>query len=272
MAKSERTIDLSMERGYIVPVPDNCNFKIGKLHGVGKRSNQEDCFGISEITEQYFSEKGIFVALADGMGGMQDGEKASMAAVVSSLTYFDTVSISEGPQDYLMNMIHQVNEDVLSALGDTSGMGGATFIGVHLDGCVAHWISIGDSHLYLYRDEKLIQLNQDHTYGAELDKKVREGQISAEEARNHPQRRALTSYLGISDLEKIDGSEDPLVMMPGDMLLIMTDGVFGTLSEEEIMAKLDNSVGKIAMSLQMEVENKHKPNQDNYTGIIIQFD
>lgn len=268
------TVDLSVERGYLYKLPDSFGIQIGKVHGIGKRGNQEDCFGISDITEQGLYDKGILVALSDGMGGMLSGEKASTAAVISCLQYFENVPVAEGqsPRQYLEEMVLNANTDVITALGESSGAGGATFIGAYIDGCVVNWISVGDSHIYLYSGGRLIQLNKEHNYGAELDMKVAEGEISEAEARNHPQRRALTSFMGLEDLTQMDSNEMPLVMMPGDMLILMTDGIFGTLTDEEIIAKLDNPVEKIAMSVHMEVENRQKPNQDNYTGIFIRFD
>lgn len=274
MAKDVITVDLSVERGYLFKLPDSFGIQIGKVHGIGKRGNQEDCFGISDVTEQGLYDKGILVTLSDGMGGMLDGEKASTAAVVSCLQHFENVPIAKGqsPRQYLEEMVLEANEEVLNVLGDSSGAGGATIIGAYIDGCVVHWVSVGDSHIYLYSGGRLIQLNKEHNFGAELDMQAAQGEISEEEARNHPQRRALTSFLGIDELKEIDSNEVPLIMMPGDMLILLTDGVFGTLSENEIISKLDNPVEKIAMLIHMEVENKQKPNQDNYTGIFIRFD
>lgn len=274
MAKNVITVDLSVERGYLFKLPDSFGIQIGKVHGIGKRGNQEDCFGISDVTEQGLYDKGILVTLSDGMGGMMDGEKASTAAVVSCLQHFENVPIAKGqsPRQYLEEMVLEANEEVLNVLGDSSGAGGATFIGAYIDGCVVHWVSVGDSHIYLYSGGRLIQLNKEHNFGAELDMQAAQGEISEEEARNHPQRRALTSFLGIDELQEIDSNEVPLIMMPGDMLILLTDGVFGTLSDNEIISKLDNPVEKIAMLIHMEIENRQKPNQDNYTGIFIRFD
>lgn len=66
-----------------------------------------------------------------------------------------------------------------------------------------------DSHIYLYRDGTLEQLNIDHNFGAQLDQMALEGSITQDEALHHPQRAALTSYLGISELTLISGNRMP---------------------------------------------------------------
>lgn len=71
------------------------------------------------------------------------------------------------------------------------------------------WCGIGDSHIYLYRAGELRQLNIDHNFGVHLDQMVQEGSITTEEALRHPQRAALTSYLGIQELTLISGNRIP---------------------------------------------------------------
>lgn len=269
MSDRERTVDLSIERGYAVDIPQWYGVKIGKVHGIGQRENQEDAFAISEIDEQRLSERGVLAVLADGMGGMADGEKASVATVISCLQYFEQSDLTE---EWMRDMAYEANEKVLDALGDAAGIGGSTLIAVHIDGTIIDWVSVGDSHLYLYRNGKLKQLNQDHIYGNVLDQMVRNHEISEEEALHHAQRKALTSYMGLRNLEEIDSCEERMLLQSKDLILMMTDGIFGTLTEKEIIEKLDQSVAKIAMGLQMEIENKKKMNQDNYTGILIYFE
>lgn len=88
------------------------------------------------------------------------------------------------------------------------------------------WCSIGDSHIYLYRDGTLEQLNIDHNFGAQLDQMALEGSITQDEALHHPQRAALTSYLGISELTLISGNRMPFQLRKGDVLIQCTDGLY----------------------------------------------
>lgn len=82
-----------------------------------------------------------------------------------------------------------------------------------------------------YRDGTLEQLNIDHNFGAQLDQMALEGSITQDEALHHPQRAALTSYLGISELTLISGNRMPFQLRKGDVLIQCTDGLYRYLPD-----------------------------------------
>ncbi len=264
----ERTLDLTMELEYKIDLPEACGMDAAKVHGIGARENQEDSFGISQISEEIWEERGVLFVLADGMGGMEGGEKASMAGVISCLSRFERESPAPG-SGWMEDMALEANEDVREALGELADMGGSTLVAVRIMGNLMEWCTVGDSHLYLFRDGRLIQLNKDHIYAAALQELVQAGKISEQDALNHPQRKALTSYLGLADLHEIDGSPAPITLMKGDWVLLMSDGIFGTLAESEIIDTLHATAGWAAKTMGLQIEKRRKPGQDNYTGILI---
>lgn len=266
-----RTVDLSVERGYAVTVPTCCRFEIGKIHGIGNRKNQEDAFGVSELNEADFKKKGAFFVVADGMGGMADGGKASTAAVICCLQYFDRHDSLEenGEMFWMRDMVLDANDDVIDVLDESAGMGGSTLVAVRILKNCFQWIAVGDSRLYLYRDNVLHQLNEEHIYEKTLYKLVEEHKLTAEDVENHPQRKALTSFIGKRGLKEMAEGCELQNLKSGDWLLLMTDGVFGTLSEEEIINILQFSAGKAAMRMGMQIEQKRKGHQDNYTALLI---
>ncbi len=264
----ENTLDVTMELEYKVSLPEICGIDAAKVHGIGARENQEDSFGISEIDEELWSSRGILFVLADGMGGMEGGEKASMAAVISCLNYFDEEDPSLG-SDWMETMALRANEDVREALGELRDMGGSTLVAVRVFGDTFEWCTVGDSHLYLFRNGQLSQLNHDHVYGAKLAELVQSGDISPEDAMNHPQRKALTSYLGKAEVDEIDLSGGLLQLEKGDWLLLMSDGIFGTLLDSEIIDALHGTASWAAKSMGILIEKRRKPGQDNYTGLLI---
>lgn len=85
-----------------------------------------------------------------------------------------------------------------------------------------------------YRAGELQQLNIDHNFGVHLDQMVQEGSITTEEALRHPQRAALTSYLGIQELTLISGNRIPFPLQKDDVLLQCTDGLYRCLSDDAI--------------------------------------
>ena len=270
--QKEITVDLGHEKTYQIDTPEGCGVLLGKVHGIGRRSKQQDSFGVSELKEDNVRDKGILAVVADGMGGLSDGEKASMATVISCLNYFETHSSTENASEVLVSMAENANTEVKEVLEESGGFSGSTLIAALVKEKELFWVSIGDSHIYLYRDEELIQLNKDHNYAETLQEKVDAGEITQEEALHDPQKNALTSYIGIAQLEQIDYNTESLALFEGDRILLMSDGVYNTLTEEEIIDSMQFPIGRSMMHLGMQVEGKRKKNQDNYTMLLIEMD
>lgn len=268
--KSERTVDLGMERQYLVEVPPSVGLKVAKLHNIGKRKNQQDSFGVSELKEEILEERGFLAVVADGMGGLSDGEKASMATVISALNFFDTKEFDEIP-DNLTEMAELANQQVKEVLGITKGQSGSTMVCIYIKDHQMFFVSVGDSRILLLRDEELYQLNREHNYEADLMELVNDGQMTLEEALNDPQRNALTSYIGIENLEKIDWNTEPIELFEQDRILLVTDGIYNTLSDEEIIKSMEYPIGRAMMHMEMQIEGKNKANQDNYTALLIEI-
>ena len=133
-----------------------------------------------------------------------------------------------------------------------------------------HFLSVGDSRICLIRGGALTILNREHVYGTELDEKAARGEISLEEARSDPQRKSLTSYIGTDPLKKIDRSVHGMTLLPGDKVLLMSDGVFGTLTEQEILRAAQGDAQVMAEGLQGMILAKRRPGQDNFTAVILQ--
>lgn len=98
--------------------------------------------------------------------------------------------------------------------------------------CQGPWTDIyALAATFYFRDGTLEQLNIDHNFGAQLDQMALEGSITQDEALHHPQRAALTSYLGISELTLISGNRMPFQLRKGDVLIQCTDGLYRYLPD-----------------------------------------
>ncbi len=263
----EKTIDLGLGKNYCIEIDTRCGIQIGKLHGIGCREEQQDAFGCSSVEFDAVKGKGILLVLSDGMGELKNGEKASAQAVVSCLNYFENHSF-ENMGEALEDSVFYVNQQVCEILQCEAGAGGATLIEAYIKDNRLYFASVGDSRIYLYRNGKLTQLSHDHNYGMELEEMVKNGEISKEEADGHPQRKALTSYIGLEELEQIDIQAEGTVLRKGDRVLLFSDGVFGTLTSEEICSAMRYTIEKSAIHIEMQIERKQKRGQDNYTAIM----
>lgn len=166
-------------------------------------------------------------AVADGLGGHQAGEIASSLAIDRLLVTAPRIADARA----LGRAIEQANAAVIEAAETgrgRSGMG-TTLTAAMLDGSRVVVAHVGDSRAYLLHYGRLQQLTEDHSMVADL---VRQGALTAEEARFHPNRSVITRALGSDPRTPVDILE--VEATPGDRLLLATDGLTGLVPDAEI--------------------------------------
>lgn len=174
--------------------------------------------------------------VADGMGGHKAGDKASSYAVQS---FVEKIQNGEKEQPLLLmkEAIEAVNEELYAlavSRPEYEGMG-TTFVAASAledELCV---MNIGDSRLYVLQKE-LKQITYDHSLVEEL---VRSGQLTKEEAKNHPRKNVITRALGVEPKVKADFFE--VDMEEVDMILLCSDGLTNMVTEETIEYVLRNA-------------------------------
>ena len=244
---------------------------IGNAHHQGARENQQDSFAISDISNLDLCRRhGVFCVLADGMGGMYAGGAVSNLVTQSMLRQFSDDDSPASSDVLLLRMVEDANR-LLTQQMDGMEKGGSTVVAVIIqDGCIS-WATVGDSRLCLVRGGAMIQINREHSYGIELDERAAKNEISWEEAKMDPQRPSLTSYLGMDRIKLVDRNIRPVRLLPGDRVLLMSDGVFNTLSDDEILATITDDPHESAVLLEQSVIGKALPYQDNFTAIILKM-
>ncbi|KRN01680.1 Serine threonine protein phosphatase [Levilactobacillus senmaizukei DSM 21775 = NBRC 103853] len=175
--------------------------------------------------------------IADGIGGHQGGDVASAMAVSHLGHEFEQTKIAspETAGHWITAQITAENQSIIdksNQFADLNGMGTTLVAAVYFTDEVVI-ASIGDSRAYLLRDEQLRQLTEDHSLVNEL---VKRGEISRQAARHHPQKNVIIRSLGISDDAQFDLNTYPLV--PGDQLLLCTDGLTNMVDDDQIQAVL----------------------------------
>jgi serine/threonine protein phosphatase PrpC len=221
---------------------------------VGARS---DIGRARERNEDSYLVKEPLFAVADGMGGARGGDVASSLAL----------EILEGDRvSPLVETIKQANRRVLErAEGDRDLRGmGTTLTAVITEDAKAHVAHVGDSRAYLLREGNLQQLTEDHTL---VQRMVREGRITAEEARRHPQRSVITRVLGVESDLSVD--ELTLDVHPGDRLLLCTDGLTSMVDGERIRQILGEEDDPQAASDRLIDAANRAGGDDNVTVIIV---
>lgn len=256
---------------YMVETFKGSTVRIGKVHAIGKRENQQDSFAYSDVADQKtVEEKGMLLLVADGMGGMENGAEVSATVAIEALRYFDTYGPDDDIPAYLYDMAQYINDRINELLGpDGIGRSGSTLVAVHIRNHKVHWLSVGDSCIYLYQGSVFTRLNILHNYGTQLNEKLQRGEMTLEEVMAEPNKHALTSYIGAGEIALIDQNIEPLVLNPGDRLVLMSDGI-ETVSDEELCGVLRYDVEEAALKLRYLIEQKDKRNQDNFTAIIVE--
>jgi len=244
----------------------------GNAQHIGHRQQQQDSFGFSNLGDAAFRKHGgILAVVADGMGGMANGDAASRAAVKSFLQAYESKSETEPIPDALLRSMQAANAGVyqLALQMNAAEEMGTTLIATVMHNDQLHWVAAGDSAIFLYRNGEFTVLNQPHIFAVELDEHAHHGRIKKADAMAHPEREALTSFVGMEKLVLVDRSLRPIQLRDQDFVLLATDGLFKTLPIEEMTAAMTGDSQTIAESLVNRTIAAEKPYQDNVTVLAI---
>ncbi|HEY5976996.1 MAG TPA: Stp1/IreP family PP2C-type Ser/Thr phosphatase [Solirubrobacterales bacterium] len=216
--------------------------------------------------DSFFVRSPIFV-VADGMGGAQAGEVASKAAADA----FDRDLPSTSPEAFLRETIESANRDIHELAREDSakaGMG-TTITAVIVDAegesvAIGH---VGDSRAYRLRSGKLERLTRDHSLVEEMRRK---GQLTEEQAQDHPQRSIITRALGPEPEVEVDVQTVPAT--PGDVFLICSDGLTTMLGEEQIASLLVGATSMDAAVRALIDEANRAGGRDNITALAFRLE
>lgn len=261
------------EKIVTAPQPENAAInvkpvKTASIHEQGAREDQQDSFGISDYMDQ---GKGLLAVLADGMGGLDNGKAVSSLTVNTCFDVFYSLPNYISHADMLLQMAVQSNHAVNQML-KASGRSGSTLVAAMIGNGQLHYLTIGDSHIYLYRGGALLQLNREHIYREELSLEALNGRMSIHQANHDSQAKSLTSYLGIGRIPYLDRNYEGIKLVSGDKIILASDGVFGTLSQEQMEEALQLSAEKAAEKIGNMVAVTNRPYQDNYTAVVLEYE
>lgn len=201
---------------------------------IGRRReiNQDNIF-IS--TEAVGNLPNLFI-VADGMGGHKAGDYASRYAVETIVSSIKS-GISQDVQSLITKAILDANSNIVvksATIDDYNGMGTTLVLTTIIDNKLIT-ANIGDSRLYVIRGKKLEQITEDHSLVAEM---LRQGQITADEAKEHPDRNIITRAVGTSDYVIADFFEYELD--EETYIMLCSDGLSNMLDEKEIVSIITN--------------------------------
>lgn len=237
---------------------------------IGSRNKQQDAYLVSDPL--LYRERGILAVLSDGMGGMRNGERFSAIAVEEMVDCFNEREPMEDICTELLRAYATARQRAIASCEEDEPEGGATVAAVLVRKNKCAFLSVGDSRIYLLRGGALIQLNREQTLGRSLDEAASLGYIPWEEARENLRRASLTNHLCEQEVKLSDRCDIPFALRPGDKIALMSDGVFGTLSEDEIARCLKLSGAQGADEIIYEIKLRDKEKQDNSSVLVLAFE
>jgi protein phosphatase len=248
------------------------SYSFGNAQHIGARQSQQDAFGFTNPFDADFARHGgLLAVLADGMGGLSHGAEASRAALSAFLAAYKAKTPEETVDAALERAMETANRAVcnLAARHNAVGEAGTTLVAAVLHSGGLEWISAGDSGLFLFRGGRFFAINTPHVYAQDLDARASAGAITSEAALADPQRDALTSFLGLEQIPHIDRSVRPFPVTAADDIVLASDGLFKTLSSEEMARAMQGTVQQRCDALVRAVVERATGQQDNVTVVAL---
>lgn len=237
-------------------------FSVYQISRQGGRERNEDRMGYA-----YTRESGLFV-LADGMGGHPEGAMAAQLALQTFSAYFQKTAnptVREVP-DFLSSALMAAHHQIIRYAAEKGMLDTprTTLVAALMERGQMHWVHCGDSRLYIVRDGALLTRTRDHSY--------MEQQAHMGRATEHINRNILFTCLG-SPAKPVFDLSGPLSLQQGDRVLLCSDGLWGTVSDDEIATELSRHALEHSVPDLVETALKRGgPRCDNVTVLAMEWE
>ncbi len=234
-----------------------------------KRKVNQDTFLIKEY------DRGLLAVVCDGMGGASAGEEASSIAVAAFSGYTDIgfaaesddVIPEETVREVLLSAARAANNAVYSASKEAEEMTGmgTTLVSAFIANGKVYAVNIGDSRMYIIKDDSITQVTHDHSYVQYL---VDIGKLTADEAKRSTNKNIITRAVGTEstvecDFFTVDAD------MSGGFVLLCSDGLTNHITEDDIVACVKGAEDPSAACASLIDRANEGGGSDNITAVII---
>ena len=206
------------------------------------------------------------------MGGHRAGDVASEMTITELKRLWEAapeIETADQAESWLIKSIKQVNTTLhehAKSHSECDGMG-TTIVAVIITKLFITVAHVGDSRCYIFNEAGFSQITEDHSLVNEL---VRSGEITKEDAENHPRKNVLIRALGTEEIVELDIKS--MVFEEGDVLLLCSDGLSNKVSEIEMVECLTQEIKIDEKASQLIDLANHHGGEDNITLIIVDYE
>lgn len=243
---------------------DGARLDVGSCMTIGSREVQED-----QLTSMQ-TDAGLMAVLADGAGKTYGGRIAARTAVDTFRDIFGDYNAFNNPQYYFRKAFQCANREILKALGDEnrgSASAGCTLI----RSGYLYYALVGNVKICVFREGTLVPISLGHTVAVMAEKNFKEGRISRQDTLALLENQRLYNYLGRDGFRDIEFFDVPIRLLKGDIVVLMSDGVYDLLGFREVEETLRERVNcqEKALRIIEKVNCNASENKDNASVVLI---
>lgn len=237
---------------------------VGSSMTIGSREVQEDQIACMS------ADAGMMAVLADGAGKAYGGRIAARTAVDTFRDIFGDYNAFNNPQYYFRKAFQCANREILKTLGDENR--GSASVGCALiRRGYLYYALVGNVKIAVFREGTLVPVSAGHTVAVMAEKRFREGKLSRQDTLSLLENQRLYNYLGQDGFRDIEFFDAPVQLLKGDIVALMSDGVYeylGFREVEEVLRERGNCQEK-ALRIIEKVNKGAGDNKDNASVILI---
>ncbi len=240
-------------------------YEVGASMTIGNREIQEDNYNFVE------SNNGFLAALADGMGKKFGGKISSQIAVNTFMELFEQFDAFDNPNYFFQKAFIVANREILKNLDDDRC--GACVSTVLIRNNMLFYSLVGNIKIAVYRNGDLIPVSTGHTINMLAEDKYKSGKLTRESAISLLEEKRLYNYVGQDGFKNIEFFDEPISLKYGDIVALISDGVYEFLSWKEIENELNKNIStqKMAFNIIEKINISQKENKDNASIFLVKI-
>lgn len=240
------------------------DLEVGMCKTIGERELQNDSFEVIE------NQCGLLGILCDGMGSGNTG-KICNDIVIKVFTELFTKNISSNIKYFFQRAFNISNKEVLKVLNDRRGGSSTASVIIRKD--KLYYGSVGNCRIFVYRNNELIPIIEGQTLGTSAEKFYRNGKLTKEEAESLMNEKMIINYIGNEHFREIDMYDVPIQLKKRDIIILLSDGVYNTVSCNSIEMALSRNISaqEAAFSIIERINRKKEGYKDNGSAVVIKY-